>query len=427
EELDAENLRSYLLAYLPEYMVPQYYVWQESFRLTANGKIDRRALPLPELNTEEIYQAPASEIEEQMVVLWSEVLKLPADQISVTQGFFALGGHSLRATILINRVNQFFGKSLPLKELFQYSSIRTFCERIVMHDSTNPRRVKDLVLLSEESEEQSNIFFIHDGSGDIHSYLELSRYIQNYSCWGIRSGTLDSYAPSNQSWEEIAANYVTKIKAVQSEGPYNIAGWSLGGLMALEIVRQLETTGEQVEMFFMIDSVLRHDDETHEFSQEFSLESEKSIIEEFLGIDKVTLQNAGDDIEELWDFAVSHLDTMNTEEVRGNIPDQYRKVIPDVENLEIPDVIRYINTIRSLIRSEAAWDHASITSIDTRLHYLGAADTDFDAELFSGYFNNKDIRIETLEGDHFSIMRKPGIQEVAIFIDAYVPEKAGSL
>ncbi|MGB3464330.1 MAG: condensation domain-containing protein, partial [Cyclobacteriaceae bacterium] len=124
EELDAENLRSYLLAYLPEYMVPQYYVWQESFRLTANGKIDRSALPLPELNTEEIYQAPASETEEQMVVLWSEVLKLPADQISVTQGFFALGGHSLRATILINRVNKELNVNADLQDIFTFQNIR---------------------------------------------------------------------------------------------------------------------------------------------------------------------------------------------------------------------------------------------------------------------------------------------------------------
>ena len=96
-EVRAEQLRSHLSARLPEYMVPAAYVRLEAFPLTANGKLDRKALPAPEGEAYAMrgYEPPLGEIETRLAAIWSTVLRL--DQVGRHDNFFSLGGHSLLA------------------------------------------------------------------------------------------------------------------------------------------------------------------------------------------------------------------------------------------------------------------------------------------------------------------------------------------
>ena len=97
EELDISTIREHLLKELPEYMIPSYFIQLDKMPLTANGKIDRKALPEPDgkINTDVEYVAPTNEIEEKLVEVWQKVLAV--DKIGINDNFFELGGDSIKA------------------------------------------------------------------------------------------------------------------------------------------------------------------------------------------------------------------------------------------------------------------------------------------------------------------------------------------
>ena len=117
------ELRQFLKAKLPDYMVPNAFVMLESMPLTPNGKVDRRALPAPDLHSEikDKYVAPRTPIEEILAQIWSQVLKV--EQVGIHDNFFELGGHSLLATQVLSRIRDRFKVQLPLHELFNTPTI----------------------------------------------------------------------------------------------------------------------------------------------------------------------------------------------------------------------------------------------------------------------------------------------------------------
>lgn len=129
--VSVELLRSYLKTKLPAYMVPSYYVELDQFPLTPNGKIDEKGLPAPDgnaLNREANYVAANNEVEAKMVALWEDVLQY--QPIGVTDDFFLLGGHSLKAVRIRNHYRKEFNVALSLKELFTNTTIQTQAELI---------------------------------------------------------------------------------------------------------------------------------------------------------------------------------------------------------------------------------------------------------------------------------------------------------
>jgi tyrocidine synthetase-3 len=135
KEYEISELREYLSKELPDYMIPSYFVPIDEIPLTANGKIDRRALPKPESKVSESYMAPRNEIEKKMVELWSETLgrdQLHTSQlktsIGIDEDFFDLGGHSLKATILVSKIHKTLNLKLPLEEIFRTPTIRELAE-----------------------------------------------------------------------------------------------------------------------------------------------------------------------------------------------------------------------------------------------------------------------------------------------------------
>jgi amino acid adenylation domain-containing protein len=118
----ADALREHLRQRLPEYMVPSTFVVLDRLPLTANGKVDRKALPAPELaSAEERYVAPRTPVEETLAGIWAEVLHL--ERVGVEESFFDLGGHSLLATRVVSRVREVFNVELPLRALFEHRTV----------------------------------------------------------------------------------------------------------------------------------------------------------------------------------------------------------------------------------------------------------------------------------------------------------------
>ncbi|HLP62189.1 MAG TPA: condensation domain-containing protein, partial [Candidatus Deferrimicrobium sp.] len=134
-ELKVAELRDYLSGRIPGYMIPSYFVRIEKIPLTANGKLDREALPQPGMKSDETYVAPRNEIEMTLVELWTEILGIQAD-IGIDDNFFALGGHSLKATVLAAKFRRTFNVEIPLAEIFKTPTIRRLAQFIATAQKT---------------------------------------------------------------------------------------------------------------------------------------------------------------------------------------------------------------------------------------------------------------------------------------------------
>ena len=132
-ELPAAEIKEFLGRSLPEYMVPNYYIFLDEFPVTVSGKVDRNALPAPDMMEFAglaDYAAPQDPLQEKLVGLWADVLGLPEEQIGIDHNFFEIGGHSLKSVMLIARIHKELNVKLPLGELFSRPTVRELAEHI---------------------------------------------------------------------------------------------------------------------------------------------------------------------------------------------------------------------------------------------------------------------------------------------------------
>ncbi len=127
---NANTLREYLSKSLPDYMIPYYFVPIEKIPLTRNGKVDRKALPEPEVKKGEEYIAPINELEEKLTEIWSDVLGIEKNVISMNSNFFILGGHSLKATAMVSKIHKELNAKVPLDMVFKMPTIRELSGQI---------------------------------------------------------------------------------------------------------------------------------------------------------------------------------------------------------------------------------------------------------------------------------------------------------
>ncbi|WP_419419623.1 amino acid adenylation domain-containing protein [Legionella sp. D16C41] len=132
------QLKQYLKRYLTDYMIPHAFIAVDNFPLNANGKLDREALPLPKLETNQNYLAPANELEQALTEIWSEEFNL--NVISTHDNFFELGGHSLIGARILTKINQMLDKSLTIKELYQAPTI---AELAILLNKVETKKHKD--------------------------------------------------------------------------------------------------------------------------------------------------------------------------------------------------------------------------------------------------------------------------------------------
>jgi thioesterase domain-containing protein/acyl carrier protein len=253
-ELNSKSLRAAAAAHLPRAMIPSRFVVMDRLPLTPGGKLDTRRLPDP--GTEMVAEgrdhvAPRTDVERVIAGQFAQLLG--QSRVGRYDDFFELGGSSLQAAQVSFRLQQAFGVEVLLRDLFQASSVVELA-KIVDRGRAGSRAAGEpdsLVCLNER--EGSPLFLVHPVSGAAFCYAGLARCLDR-PLYAFQALGLESDHAPLTSVPELATRYVAALRAHCPPGGRVIGGWSVGGLVAMEMARQLQSLGEPVERLLLIDA-----------------------------------------------------------------------------------------------------------------------------------------------------------------------------
>ncbi len=250
QNLPASELRAFLQAQLPDYMIPSKFVRLEQVPLTDNGKINRSALPdpVPEaVLSREQSSAPRTIVEVQLAALWQQVLE--TSDVAVTDNFFELGGHSLKAVQLFSLIEQTFGRQFPLATLFQAPTISQLANVLTSSDWIPPWR--SLVAIQPNGKKPP-VFGVPGIGGNVLSFSRLAKLLgTEQPFYGLQARGLDGKDDPFTSVPEMAAHYLRELRSIRPNGPYCILGTCTGGVVAYEMAQQLRACEEQVILMIL--------------------------------------------------------------------------------------------------------------------------------------------------------------------------------
>ncbi|MER7703653.1 amino acid adenylation domain-containing protein [Kitasatospora sp. NPDC097605] len=256
EQVTAEELRARTAADLPVHMVPSAVVLLERLPLTANGKLDRRALPAPDAPEAGAGRPPRNPREQQLRELFAEVLGVPA--VGVEDDFFALGGHSLLVVRLAGRIHAVLGLEVGIGTLFQAPTVAAL-DAALAADAPGADALDVLLPLRPTAPGRRHpLFAVHPAGGLSWCYTGLIRNLPaDVPIYGLQAqgvGAATAGEPLPATMEELAAHYVDRLREVQPEGPYRLLGWSTGGIIAHAMAARLQELGCAVELLAVLDA-----------------------------------------------------------------------------------------------------------------------------------------------------------------------------
>ena len=258
--LDAAAATALLQRRLPPFMVPSTFVSLDRMPLNASGKLDRRELPIPATGGASVDGAgPASAIGHRVAEHVAEVLGLDAP-LSGASDFFALGGHSLLAVQLMRRIRDEWQRDLPLGVLFAHPTIDGLASQIERASESSAARTLaedglGVLLPLANRDATRQLFCIHPAGGMAWCYSGLAHALPaGLGACGVQARALDMSQPLPASLIEIAGDYVGEIRRVQPEGPYHLAGWSVGGILAHAMTEVFEAQGQRVATLALLDA-----------------------------------------------------------------------------------------------------------------------------------------------------------------------------
>ncbi|HCF9548369.1 TPA: pyoverdine non-ribosomal peptide synthetase PvdD [Pseudomonas aeruginosa] len=243
-----ESLRESLKRHLPDYMVPAHLMLLERMPLTVNGKLDRQALPQPDASlSQQAYRAPGSELEQRIAAIWSEILGV--ERVGLDDNFFELGGHSLLLLMLKERIGDTCQATLSISQLMTHASVAEQAACI------EGQARESLLVPLNGRREGSPLFMFHPSFGSVHCYKTLAMALRDrHPVKGVVCRALLGAGREVPEWDDMVAEYAEQLLQEHPEGVFNLAGWSLGGNLAMDVAARLEQRGRQVAFVGWIDA-----------------------------------------------------------------------------------------------------------------------------------------------------------------------------
>jgi thioesterase domain-containing protein len=243
-----KRLRQLLVDQLPNYMVPQAFVFVDSMPQTPNGKLDRKALlAIGVARDETMYVGPRNALEEQLCTAFADVLGMA--RIGIHDSFFELGGHSLLAAQLANRLHRALGRDVPLRTLFQAPTVARLSESLGAPTIANERRDEPVLVplnaRALSSRDDEVVVFLPPLGGEVTPYRELALHIEQRSVFALRSPLLDG-APAPADRAELVMGYASAIRRLFDGRDVCVVGWSAGGVLCHAVAAHLRRNASTV-------------------------------------------------------------------------------------------------------------------------------------------------------------------------------------
>jgi amino acid adenylation domain-containing protein len=246
---NVSEIRSWLAHQIPDYMVPTFLVPMKELPLTLNGKIDRNALPNPDVEAA-VPEPITDRLEATLIGIWESVLGVRP--VGRTQNFFDLGGHSVLAAKAFARMEKTLGTALPLATLFQAPTVEKLAQVI---RNSNWKPLWSSLVAIRPAGKKPPFFFVHPIGGNVLNFVGFCGHFgSDRPIYGLQARGLNGEETPHTVIEEMAADYIRSIRSVQPEGPYFIGGFSAGGVVAFEMAHQLKAAGQEVATLALLDT-----------------------------------------------------------------------------------------------------------------------------------------------------------------------------
>jgi len=392
------TIRDHMKQTLPNYMIPAYFVFLDKLPQTPNGKINRQALPEPDMScsgSQRSYVPPRSPIEESISKIWSEVLGIPT--VGIHDNFFDMGGHSLLAVSTVSQIRSRFKIKLPLADLFKSPTIY---ELAVSIQTRSFEQSHDVLVGIKVKGSKTPFFCVHPIGGTVFCYSELSSCLDDERpFYGLQYPGIFDEITLLTSIQDMASIYIDAMQSIQKKGPYYISGWSFGGIIAFEIARQLKQQGHEIALLALLDTYAPIQ---REQSRKIT---ERDLI--FLFVQDITNilgVNTMDSLNQLKqsrseDLLIRLEETVNS---KGIFP--------------VPIKSGHLQSLFRLFRSNReAMSQYKPEPLCDKITLFYAGDNSGGIKNISAWnkYTKKGVEHYEIPGDHYSMMQKPNVQYLA--------------
>jgi amino acid adenylation domain-containing protein len=251
------QIEDHINSSLPSQLRPMRICFVKQWPLNAHGKIDAKRLrellgstAISAPRTSEVIDHQPSVTEVALQTIWQDILGITVAELD--RSFFDLGGHSLHAIAMLTKIHRSLKVKLTVDVLFKHPSIKALAQQI--EASGQKSEASAIVRLSSGQPGTKNMFVFPPVGGELFCYKPLADRLDNtytiYGCRDVRLNALDQPLSITQ----LATEYVQELQKIQAQGPYLLAGWSMGGVVAQEVAHLLESRGEKVHRLYLIES-----------------------------------------------------------------------------------------------------------------------------------------------------------------------------
>jgi amino acid adenylation domain-containing protein len=402
--LDLGELSDYLLHKLPDFMVPRIFVHLEKIPLTSNGKIDRKKLPDPpssQENRNKDFQIAETEMQKMLTEIWKEALHL--ENIGIDDNFFEIGGHSLIAIRIIRTIETKTDRRFPITALFESPTIRKLSRLLESEEKPN---VWNSLVPIKANGSRPTLYVVHGSGLTVLVFHGLAMNLDpDQPVFGLQARGLNGVDEPFDNMEEIAAYYVSEIIQQNPAGPYSLAGYSFGGIVAFEMAKQLKAMGREINMLAIFDT---NADNSYYFdSPKIRMKKKlKRQLPKFNFILRSFFKSPAEVLK--YQFNLFRLKIRERLRSAGLI---YK--VEDVENIANEHKINEQHDIAFAKYKMSPFDGAiDLFRVKGRNYFL-------DDPVYLGWkpYAIQGIEIHEISGDHKTFLLPPNVQELAKLLD----------
>ncbi len=402
--LNKETISEKLSNKLPEYMIPSILVEIEEFKLTINGKVDKKALPDPKLVDENKYVAPESSLEQTLCSIWQEVLGL--DKIGTADDFFKIGGNSILAIRLAHKISNGLDISFSVASIFKNKTIKNTALYVtVCRNNKSNKKYKYLDLIDDFNYNKSTLLLIHGIGGNIASYNSIVQKLRkNYNICIFEQ---DSNSFPN-SYKEMIKEYKAELDdflVFNNLSEINIIGWSYGVAIALSLLDCLSKniTCNKCLLIDEIPYLIYKHNNNLSFDKEILTENNIKNLITIYGKENKYLRNLLNQSLHIDDLlnniykAFKYYETNDLSEIRNNVS----LIINNIRNYYI--YVKSIETLPTLDRSNFYYIYLTKSKYINNYESLKV----YDRKKIKIIKNEEDM-------DHYSILKSENIIEIML-------------